>query len=47
MADDLLPEDVRQFIVDKIDSLAELEGLLLLSRNAETDWSIEALAQRL
>ena len=29
MANDLIPEDVRQFIVDKIDSVAELEGLLL------------------
>jgi hypothetical protein len=47
MADHLIPEDVRQFIVDKIDSVAELEGLLLLSRNPETEWNIEALAQRL
>ncbi len=47
MADDLIPDDVRQFIVDKIDSIAELEGLLLLSRNPETEWSSEALAQRL
>ena len=47
MADDLIPKDVRQFIVDKIDSIAELEGLLLLRRNPETEWNIEALAQRL
>jgi hypothetical protein len=47
MTDDLIPDDVRQFIVDKIDSVAELEGLLLLSRNPETEWSVEALAQRL
>jgi hypothetical protein len=47
MTEDLIPDDVRQFIVDKIDSVAELEGLLLLSRNPETDWSIEDLAQRL
>jgi hypothetical protein len=47
MTDDLMPDDVRQFIVDKIDSVAELEGLLLLSKNPETDWRIEALAQRL
>ena len=47
MGDDLIPSDVKQFIVDKIDSVAELEGLLLMSRNPETDWSVEALAQRL
>jgi hypothetical protein len=47
MGDELIPEDVRQFIVDKIDSVAQLEGLLLMSKNPETDWSIEALSQRL
>ena len=47
MANDLIPEDVRQFIVDKIDSVAELEGLLLLRRNPDTEWDVEALAQRL
>ena len=47
MTDDLIPDDVKQFIIEKIDSVAELEGLLLMSRNPETDWSVEALAQRL
>lgn len=47
MTDDLIPDDVRQFIVDKIDSVAELEGLLLLSRNPEIEWDAEALAKRL
>jgi hypothetical protein len=47
MADHLIPGDVRQFIIDKIDSVAELEGLLLLSRNPEAEWNREALAQRL
>lgn len=47
MADDLIPDGVRQFIVDKIDSVAELEGLLLLRKNSETEWNIEDLAQRL
>jgi hypothetical protein len=47
MADDLIPDDVKQFILDKIDSVAELEGLLLMSRNPETEWNIEALSQRL
>ena len=47
MADDLIPGDVKQFIFDKIDSIAELEGLLLLRRHSETEWNSEALAQRL
>ena len=47
MANDLIPEDVRQFIVDKIDSVAELEGLLLVRKNPGTEWIVEALAQRL
>jgi hypothetical protein len=47
MVDDLIPEDVKQFILEKIDSVAELEGLLLFSRNPENDWSVEELARRL
>lgn len=47
MGDELIPEDVRDFILDKIDSVAELEGLLLVSREPGTDWSVEALAGRL
>ena len=47
MADDLIPDDVKQFIIDKIATVAELEGLLLLRRHSETEWSIEELAQRL
>lgn len=47
MTDDLIPGDVKQFIIDKIDSVAELEGLLLLRGDPETEWSIEELAQRL
>ena len=47
MTEDLIPDDVRQFIVDKIDSVAELEALLLFNRNPETDWSRETLAQGL
>ena len=47
MANDLIPDDIRQFIVDKIDSVAELEGLLLMYKNPETSWNIEELSQRL
>jgi hypothetical protein len=47
MADHLIPEDVKQFIIDKIDSVAELEGLLLLRGNPETEWDAGELARRL
>lgn len=47
MAEELIPDDVRQFIADNIDSVAELEGLLLLSKDRETEWSTEELAKRL
>ncbi|SFI30530.1 hypothetical protein [Nitrosomonas sp. Nm34] len=47
MADELIPEEVRQFIIDKIDSVAELEGLLLLRNQAEIEWDSATLARRL
>ena len=47
MANDLIPDDVRRFIVEKIDSVASLEGLLLLRRSPESDWNAEDLAGEL
>lgn len=47
MANDLIPEDVRQFILDKINSVAELEGLLLLRREADIGWDSGKLTQGL
>lgn len=47
MIDELIPDDVRQFILGKIDSVAQMEGLLLLRSNPEMEWGIEALAERL
>ena len=46
MADDAFPEDVKQLIIDKIDSVAHLEALLLL-RSTPEEWPAERLAQRL
>ena len=45
MPDDLIPADVRQFILRQIDSIAQLEALLLLS--ATPQWSVSSLARRL
>ena len=47
MADDLIPEDLKVFLLRRIDSIAQLEALLLLRANPELDWSAEALAKRL
>ena len=47
MADVILPDDVRDFILAHIDSVAQLEALLLLRNCAEQNWTIEAIAKRL
>jgi hypothetical protein len=45
--DDLIPPEIRQFIAGSIDSIAQLEALLLLRGNAHVAWSAEAVAKRL
>jgi hypothetical protein len=47
MADVILPDDVRDFILGHIDSVAELEALLLLRNHAEQSWTIAEAAKRL
>jgi hypothetical protein len=47
MSDDAIPQDLQEFIVRHIDSVAHLEGLLLLRREADRTWSPEELAGRL
>jgi hypothetical protein len=47
MADEFIPEDIKEFIVGKIHSVAQLEGLLLLRRDPLVEWGAEALAGRL
>lgn len=47
MADEIIPEDIARFILEKIDSVAQLEALLLLRNNPETAWSVRSLAARL
>jgi len=43
----LIPEDVAQFIIEKIDSVAQMEALLLLRDNAERQWNAADVAKRL
>lgn len=47
MPEKLIPGEVKQFILDYIDSVAELEGLLLLCRDRQASWGAEELAERL
>jgi hypothetical protein len=42
-----IPEDVARFVADAIDSVAELEALLLMRREPQAPWTALALAERL
>ena len=46
-AEDPIPNDIRQFILANIDSIAQLEALLLLRANTQEEWSVAAVAKRL
>jgi hypothetical protein len=43
----LIPDDVRDFIFEHIDSVAQLEALLLLRKHADRSWSAGDVAGRL
>ena len=47
MADDMIPDEVKQFILENIDSVAHLEGLLLFRGSPEAEWGVEEVARRL
>lgn len=47
MPDEVIPEDIKHFILQNIDSIAQWEGLLLLRENADEKWDAETVAQRL
>jgi hypothetical protein len=44
MAREPIPDDVREFILGHIDSIAQLEALLLLRRNPSTTWNAHSVA---
>lgn len=44
---DYIAQEVREFILDKIDSVPQLEALLLLYRHADEVWTEEKLRQAL
>jgi hypothetical protein len=47
MVDALIPDDVQAFLLKYIDSIAQLEALLLMRANASLVWVAETLASRL
>lgn len=47
MSDAAVPEVVRALLAERIDSIPELEALLLLRQNREQSWSPEEAGQRL
>jgi hypothetical protein len=47
MVDDVIPDDVRDFILRHIDSVAQLEALLLLRASTNENWDAAQAAARL
>lgn len=47
MTDDPIPGDLREFIMRHIDSVAELEALLLMRANPNEHWDVPSIARRL
>lgn len=47
MVADAIPDDVRQFVLQHIDSVAQMEALLLLRADAHQSWSAVQAAGRL
>ncbi len=44
---DLIPEEVQLFLVDQIDSIAELEALLILREHRDQSWTCSLVADRI
>ena len=47
MSTENIPEDVQEFILKYINSIAQLEALLLLCRDPDTAWDVGSMAKRL
>lgn len=47
MTDDPIPGDVREYIVKNVDSIAQLEALLLLRAQPGESWDLLKIAKRL
>ncbi|HYE74569.1 MAG TPA: hypothetical protein VEF04_14615 [Blastocatellia bacterium] len=47
MSENPIPDDVREFILENIDSIGQLEALLLLRSSPGEDWNAQGVAKRL
>lgn len=47
MTDRLIPDDTIEFVLQNIDSIVQLEALLLLRANREVEWDVDGVAGRL
>ena len=47
MSEGDIPEEVKQFLLEKIDSIAQWEGLLLMQAAPEKTWNGQEIAQNL
>lgn len=47
MVSESIPDDVREFVLRYIDSIAQLEALLLLRREISSPWNAATIAKRL
>lgn len=47
MTDEILPKEIKWFLLRHIDSIAQLEGLLLLHKDPDKEWTAKALAHGL
>lgn len=47
MVTESIPDDVREFVLKYVDSIAQLEALLLLRRERSASWNAATVAKRL
>lgn len=47
MADEIIPDELRDFILKHIDSITQLEALILLRARPDADWDAKRTAARL
>jgi len=47
MPDPYVPDVVREFVIKRIDSIAQIEALLLIRSNPRAEWSAAQIAARL
>jgi len=47
MGDDVISDELRDFILSFVDSITQLEGLLLLRANPDQRWDVAQMAKRL